>query len=106
MISANWRDDWPLSEGWGKVASLMENNIETPTTETESENKAGGRYAELQRLVASMAPDFEKFYKDGNKAAGTRVRNAMQELKTLAQTIRTEVQAIKNEGKPATDGEN
>lgn len=54
------------------------------------------RYAELQRLVAGMAPDFEKFYKDNNKAAGTRVRNAMQELKTFAQTIRTEVQSIKN----------
>jgi len=54
------------------------------------------RYAELQQLVAGMATDFEKFYRDGNKAAGTRVRNAMQELKTLAQTIRTEVQSIKN----------
>jgi hypothetical protein len=47
-----------------------------------------------------MAADFEKFYRDGNKAAGTRVRNAMQELKTFAQSVRTEVQAIKNGGKP------
>jgi hypothetical protein len=52
-----------------------------------------------------MQSDFEKFYRDGNKAAGTRVRNGMQELKTLAQAIRTEVQAIKNEGKPATESE-
>ena len=104
MISAGYLTDWPLSDGWGKVASLMENNIETPTTETET-TATDGRYAELQRLVAAMAPDFEKFYKDGNKAAGTRVRNAMQELKTLAQTIRTEVQAIKNEGKAPTEGD-
>jgi hypothetical protein len=55
-----------------------------------------GRYAELQQLVAGMAVDFEKFYKDGNKAAGTRVRLAMQELKTFAQMVRNEVQTIKN----------
>ncbi|WP_420490433.1 hypothetical protein [Mucilaginibacter jinjuensis] len=35
----------------------------------------------------------------GNKAAGTRVRNAMQQLKTLAQEIRTEVTDKKSESK-------
>jgi hypothetical protein len=54
------------------------------------------RFAELQKLVAGMQADFQKFYKDNNKAAGTRVRNAMQELKTFAQSVRTEVQSIKN----------
>ena len=49
-----------------------------------------------------MAADFQKFYQDGNKAAGTRVRLAMQELKTFAQNVRNEVQSIKNEGKPAS----
>jgi hypothetical protein len=67
---------------------------------TDSEKSASaGRYHELQQLVAGMASDFEKFYKEGNKAAGTRVRLAMQELKNFAQTIRNEVSAIKNEGK-------
>jgi hypothetical protein len=66
---------------------------ETPTTAPSV-----ARYAELQALVAGMAADFEKFYNDGNKAAGTRVRNAMQELKAFAQTVRNEVSAIKNEG--------
>ena len=66
------------------------------TTETTAH---AGRYEELQRLVAGMAGDFEKFYKDGNKAAGTRVRLAMQELKNFAQMIRNEVSSIKNEGK-------
>jgi len=56
------------------------------------------RYLELKQLVAAMQSDFEKFYIHGNKAAGTRVRAAMQELKTFAQNVRTEVQAIKNEG--------
>ena len=58
------------------------------------------RFEELKALVAAAEADFQKFYQEGNKAAGTRVRAAMQELKNLAQTIRTEVQSIKNEGKP------
>lgn len=87
------------------VTSLMETN-RTTTEQSESAALAPvPRFVELQQLVAGMQSDFEKFYRDGNKAAGTRVRNAMQELKTLAQTIRTEVQAIKNEGKPAGEGQ-
>jgi hypothetical protein len=69
---------------------------------TDQDDKSTGattRFAELQALVAGMQADFEKFYTAGNKAAGTRVRNAMQELKQFAQTVRNEVSAIKNEGK-------
>jgi flagellar biosynthesis/type III secretory pathway protein FliH len=82
--------------------------METNRTTEQSESSAPAavpRFVELQQLVAGMQSDFEKFYRDGNKAAGTRVRNAMQELKTLAQTIRTEVQAIKNEGKPSDESQ-
>ncbi|HWO17614.1 MAG TPA: hypothetical protein VNO30_02520 [Kofleriaceae bacterium] len=83
----------------------METN-QTTTEQSESAAPAAvPRFVELQQLLAGMQSDFEKFYRDGNKAAGTRVRNAMQELKTLAQTIRTEVQAIKNEGKPASESQ-
>ena len=86
------------------VTTLMETN--RTTEQSESSAPAGvPRFVELQQLVAGMQSDFEKFYRDGNKAAGTRVRNAMQELKTLAQTIRTEVQAIKNEGKPSEESQ-
>lgn len=74
----------------------IEQHSETPTPAQVA------RYTELQALVAGMAADFEKFYKDGNKAAGTRVRLAMQELKNFAQNVRNEVQSIKNEGKPST----
>ena len=86
------------------VTTLMETNRTTEQSES-SAPAAVPRFVELQQLVAGMQSDFEKFYRDGNKAAGTRVRNAMQELKTLAQTIRTEVQAIKNEGKPASESQ-
>lgn len=40
--------------------------------------------------------DFQKFYEKGNKAAGTRIRKGMQELKNVAQDIRMTVQKEKN----------
>ncbi|HEX4421768.1 MAG TPA: hypothetical protein VH165_27845 [Kofleriaceae bacterium] len=76
----------------------MEINSESQPTEPETTAQAS-RFAELQQLVAAMAGDFEKFYKDGNKAAGTRVRNSMQELKAFAQTVREEVLTLRNQGK-------
>lgn len=54
------------------------------------------RYAELKSFVDDMADDFSKFYDKGNKAAGTRVRKGMQDLKKMAQDIRVEVQSAKN----------
>lgn len=55
------------------------------------------RYEELKNFVEGMEDDFEKFYDKGVKAAGTRVRKGMQELKQMAQDIRTEVQDMKKE---------
>ena len=56
------------------------------------------RFSEVKNLVMSLEADFEKFYDKGNQAAGTRVRKGMQELKNLAQDIRSEVQNLKNAG--------
>jgi hypothetical protein len=75
----------------------MQTNENVTNSESTSPSTVA-RYTELQALVAGMAADFQKFYVDGNKAAGTRVRLAMQELKTFAQTVRNEVQSIKNGG--------
>lgn len=76
----------------------MANDDTNEQTESAAPTTAGtARYGELKALVAAMEADFTKFFNDGNKAAGTRVRGAMQELKNFAQTVRTEVQAIKNE---------
>lgn len=49
----------------------------------------------IQETLNNVQSDVEKFT-NGNKSAGTRIRKAMQEIKLLAQTVRTEVQAIKN----------
>ena len=82
----------------------METETQNHEAETSSSNTAP-RYEELKQRVAAMEQDFIRFYLQGNKAAGTRVRNAMQELKTFAQTVRTEVQSIKNEGKTDKSGD-
>ena len=49
----------------------------------------------MMKTLISTAVDMEKFAQ-GNKSAGTRIRQAMQEIKALAQDVRVEVQAIKN----------
>lgn len=54
------------------------------------------RFEELKGFVENMEEDFTKFYQKGNKAAGTRVRKGMQELKRKAQDIRVEIQEKKN----------
>lgn len=54
------------------------------------------KFEELKALIASIEVDAEKFYSKGNSAAGTRVRKGMQDLKNLAQQIRSEVQEMKN----------
>ena len=54
------------------------------------------KYAKLKSLVINIEDDFSKFYDKGNKAAGTRARKAMQDLKNLAQDIRKEIQEQKN----------
>ncbi|EAY29799.1 hypothetical protein [Microscilla marina] len=54
------------------------------------------RYNDVQALLDEVKEDFSKFYEKENQAAGTRVRKKMQDLKVLAQEIRTEVQDIKN----------
>jgi hypothetical protein len=57
------------------------------------------KFSKVKELIASVEADAEKFYNAGNSAAGTRVRKAMQDLKNLAQEIRTEVTEKKNSAK-------
>lgn len=54
------------------------------------------KYQTLRDLILGLEEDFSKFYEKNNQAAGTRVRKGMQDLKTLAQDIRIEVQDLKN----------
>ena len=61
--------------------------------------KTMDKFTQMKDLFASVEADANKFYNSGNSAAGTRVRKGMQDLKNLAQEIRTEVTAKKNSGK-------
>lgn len=54
-------------------------------------------FNELKAMIAGMEEDVNKFYEKGNKAAGVRVRKALQDVKTLAQTMRQEVSAKNKE---------
>lgn len=57
------------------------------------------RIEQVRSLISELEPDMEKFYEKGNKAAGTRARKTLQELKKVAQEIRLEIQEWKNTGK-------
>ena len=48
-------------------------------------------FEKIKGLIEETERDIEKFYKKNNKAAGTRVRQRMQEVKSLAQELRMEI---------------
>ena len=52
-------------------------------------------YDRLVQLVQDVADDMAKC-EGGNKAAGTRVRKAMQEIKAAAQDVRKDVLGLRN----------
>ena len=53
-------------------------------------------YARLETILTESFSDAAKFI-NGNNSAGTRVRKVMQEVKSIAQKIRLEVQEQKNQ---------
>ncbi|MCL4637937.1 MULTISPECIES: hypothetical protein [Olivibacter] len=54
------------------------------------------KFSKLKELIAQAEKDALAFYEKGNKAAGTRLRGALQQTKALAQDIRNEVTEKKN----------
>ena len=58
-------------------------------------NKLDSLFDDLQDTVNDCQTDVIKFV-EGNSSAGTRVRKAMQTIKSLAQEVRIEVQDQKN----------
>ena len=53
-------------------------------------------YDHLRELVESAADDVAKA-SGGNKAAGTRVRKAMQDIKEAAQTVRKKILEVRSQ---------
>ena len=60
-----------------------------------SYNKLDSLFDNLQDVINDCQTDVTKFI-EGNNSAGTRVRKAMQNVKSLAQEVRVEVQEQKN----------
>ena len=58
-------------------------------------NALNRTFDDLQNAINDCQTDVTKFI-EGNNSAGTRVRKAMQTVKSLAQDIRVEVQEQKN----------
>ena len=58
-------------------------------------NQLDSLYDKLQDVINDTQGDVTKFV-EGNNSAGTRVRKAMQAVKSLAQEVRVEVQDQKN----------
>tara|TARA_R100001224_G_C3915397_1_gene113394 strand:- start:160 stop:354 length:195 start_codon:yes stop_codon:yes gene_type:complete len=58
-------------------------------------NPINSLFDDLQDAINDCQSDVTKFV-DGNNSAGTRVRKAMQTVKSLAQEVRLEVQDQKN----------
>ena len=58
-------------------------------------NPLNSLFDELQDAINDCQTDVTKFV-EGNNSAGTRVRKAMQTVKSLAQEVRVEVQEQKN----------
>ena len=58
-------------------------------------NTLNSTFDDLQNAINDCQTDVTKFV-EGNNSAGTRVRKAMQTVKSLAQEVRVEVQDQKN----------
>jgi len=48
-------------------------------------------FNQLKEVIDSVEADAIKFYDKKSKAAGTRVRKAMQDLKKIAQDVRLDI---------------
>ncbi len=56
-------------------------------------------YELLKKLVEDAAEDVDKA-EGGNKAAGTRVRKQMQDIKNAAQDLRKKILEVRADGTP------
>jgi hypothetical protein len=54
------------------------------------------KFENLKALIASIEEDVKKFNEKGNKSAGTRVRQVLQQIKSVSQELRKEISEKKN----------
>lgn len=56
-------------------------------------------FEHLKKLIAEAEEDIAKAI-GGNKAAGTRARQTMQDIKNAAQAVREKILELRDAGKP------
>ena len=56
-------------------------------------------------FVAGMERDFERFYDEGDRLAGTRVREGMQKLKQISPSVQVEGEDVSLEGEDVLEAE-
>jgi len=54
------------------------------------------KFENMKAILEGLNEDIQKFEEKGNKAAGTRIRKGLQEIKNVAQELRLEISAKKN----------
>jgi hypothetical protein len=57
-------------------------------------------FENLKKLIAAIEDDVKRA-EGGNKAAGVRVRSAMQDIKNAAQDVREKILNLRDSDKPA-----
>jgi hypothetical protein len=82
-----------MSEG------LSRGQVTDPNSRREHRRMILDHYAKIQKIVNDAKDDIEKAA-GGNKAAGTRVRTAMQDLKNAAQEMRAAILSAREQPKP------
>lgn len=55
------------------------------------------KLTQFETLFESLKEDYGKFMEKGNKAAGTRARKTLQEIRNLAKDTRDEISNTKKE---------
>lgn len=71
-----------------------------PNRATGAEGGIVEAFEQIKKLIIEAEADMEKA-KGGNKAAGTRVRQAMQDIKKAAQDVREGILTIRDGTPPA-----
>lgn len=56
---------------------------------------AQSNFDQLMEAIETLRVEYNKF-SSGNKSAGTRARKALQEIKSISQELRKEIQESKN----------
>lgn len=83
------------SRGWSDVTPAKP-ALAIGSAQNQRKDSTVDRLDQLHQAIEAIREDYNKA-KGGNKAAGTRVRKAMQDIKNLAQEVRQEMLEVRTD---------